>query len=80
MSIPQVPLLINGEFVQSKTTERRDVVNPATQEVIARVPMADPMMARVTGNSIASMMMKGMERRKLIITPSAALKVGRGMI
>ena len=40
MSIPQVPLLINGEFVQSKTTEWRDVVNPATQEVIARVPMA----------------------------------------
>ena len=40
MSIPSVPLLINGEFVQSKTTEWRDVVNPATQEVIARVPMA----------------------------------------
>ena len=40
MSIPQVPLLINGEFVQSKTTEWRDVVNPATQQVIARVPMA----------------------------------------
>ena len=40
MSIPSVPLLINGEFVESKTTEWRDVVNPATQEVIARVPMA----------------------------------------
>ncbi len=40
MSIPSVPLLINGQFVQSKTTEWRDVVNPATQEVIARVPMA----------------------------------------
>ena len=40
MSIPQVPLLINGAFVQSNTTEWRDVINPATQEVIARVPMA----------------------------------------
>ncbi|MDO5623058.1 MAG: CoA-acylating methylmalonate-semialdehyde dehydrogenase [Pseudomonadota bacterium] len=40
--LPRVPLLINGEFVQSKTTEWRDVVNPATQEVLARVPFATP--------------------------------------
>ena len=33
-------LLINGEFVESKTTEWRDIVNPATQEVLARVPFA----------------------------------------
>jgi malonate-semialdehyde dehydrogenase (acetylating)/methylmalonate-semialdehyde dehydrogenase len=39
-SIPTVKLLINGEFVESKTTEWRDVVNPATQEVLARVPFA----------------------------------------
>lgn len=39
-SIPNVPLLINGEFVQSKTTQWRDVINPATQEVLARVPLA----------------------------------------
>lgn len=37
---PQIPLLINGEFVQSKTTEWRDVINPATQQVLARVPFA----------------------------------------
>ncbi|MEX3785787.1 CoA-acylating methylmalonate-semialdehyde dehydrogenase [Paraburkholderia sp. BR14374] len=37
---PTVKLLINGEFVESKTTEFRDVVNPATQEVLARVPFA----------------------------------------
>ncbi len=39
-SIPTVKLLINGEFVQSVSTEWRDIVNPATQEVLARVPFA----------------------------------------
>jgi len=39
-TIPTVKLLINGEFVESKTNEWRDVVNPATQEVLARVPFA----------------------------------------
>jgi malonate-semialdehyde dehydrogenase (acetylating)/methylmalonate-semialdehyde dehydrogenase len=41
-SLPGVALLINGEFVQSKTTQWRDVVNPATQERLARVPLATP--------------------------------------
>lgn len=40
--IRQVQLLINGEFVDSKTSEWRNVVNPATQEVLARVPYASP--------------------------------------
>jgi len=40
--IPTVKLLINGQFVESKTTQWRDVVNPATQEVLARVPFATP--------------------------------------
>ncbi|WP_442762649.1 CoA-acylating methylmalonate-semialdehyde dehydrogenase [Malikia spinosa] len=39
-SIPTIPLLIGGKFVQSSTTQWRDVVNPATQEVLARVPLA----------------------------------------
>ena len=39
-AIAPIPLLINGEFVQSKTTEWRDVINPATQQVLARVPFA----------------------------------------
>src|SRR4051812_40004851 len=34
-----VKLLVNGQFVESKAREGRDVVNPATQEVLARVPM-----------------------------------------
>lgn len=39
---PSVKLLINGEFVESKTTQWRNVVNPATQEVLARAPFATP--------------------------------------
>jgi malonate-semialdehyde dehydrogenase (acetylating)/methylmalonate-semialdehyde dehydrogenase len=39
-SIPTVKLLINGQFVESKTTEWREVINPATQQVLARVPFA----------------------------------------
>jgi malonate-semialdehyde dehydrogenase (acetylating)/methylmalonate-semialdehyde dehydrogenase len=39
-SIPSVKLLINGELVESKTSQWRDVVNPATQDVLARVPFA----------------------------------------
>jgi malonate-semialdehyde dehydrogenase (acetylating) / methylmalonate-semialdehyde dehydrogenase len=38
-SAPTVKLLINGQFVESKAKEWRDVVNPATQQVLARVPM-----------------------------------------
>ncbi|WP_459622791.1 aldehyde dehydrogenase family protein, partial [Burkholderia sp. 3C] len=38
--VPNVPLLINGEFVESTSTEWRDIVNPATQQVLARVPFA----------------------------------------
>jgi len=35
-----VPLYINGEFVQSKTDQWQDVVNPTTQETISKVPFA----------------------------------------
>ena len=41
-TIPTVKLLIDGKFVESTTTQWRDVVNPATQEVLARVPFATP--------------------------------------
>jgi len=40
MSIKEIPLIINGEKVRSTTNEWLDVLNPATQEVVARVPMA----------------------------------------
>ncbi|WP_326543067.1 CoA-acylating methylmalonate-semialdehyde dehydrogenase [Pseudorhodoferax sp.] len=39
-AVPTVKLLIDGKFVESRSTEWRDIVNPATQEVLARVPFA----------------------------------------
>ncbi|KVG31160.1 CoA-acylating methylmalonate-semialdehyde dehydrogenase [Burkholderia diffusa] len=38
--VPTVKLLIDGAFVESTTSEWRDIVNPATQQVLARVPFA----------------------------------------
>ncbi len=39
-SLPSLPLLIDGQFVASRAAQWRDVVNPATQQALARVPMA----------------------------------------
>src|SRR5687768_1565377 len=36
---PSVKLLLDGQLVESKAAQWRDIVNPATQEVLARVPM-----------------------------------------
>lgn len=38
--VQKVKLLINGEWVESQTTEWHDIVNPATQQVLAKVPFA----------------------------------------
>ncbi|KJE91741.1 methylmalonate-semialdehyde dehydrogenase [Capsaspora owczarzaki ATCC 30864] len=38
--VPTTKLYINGEFVESQTKEWIDVHNPATQEVVTRVPVA----------------------------------------
>jgi len=37
---PIVKMLLDGKFIDSKSTEWHDVVNPATQEVLAQVPFA----------------------------------------
>ncbi|MCW5593068.1 MAG: CoA-acylating methylmalonate-semialdehyde dehydrogenase, partial [Burkholderiales bacterium] len=39
-AVPTVKLFIDGKFVESKTIEWKDVVNPATQQVLSRVPFA----------------------------------------
>ncbi|ANB17048.1 CoA-acylating methylmalonate-semialdehyde dehydrogenase [Dokdonella koreensis] len=39
-AVPVVELLIGGRFVPSRSLEFRDVVDPATQAVLARVPFA----------------------------------------
>lgn len=38
--LTQAKLLINGEFIDSNTAQWQDIINPATQEVIGRVPFA----------------------------------------
>ena len=38
----QVPLLIDGEFVESASSQKHNVLNPATQAVLAQVPFATP--------------------------------------
>ena len=40
-SVPRVKILLDGKFVDSRATQWKDVVNPATQDVLARVPMGD---------------------------------------
>lgn len=40
MSVREIALFIDGQPVPSQSGEWRDVVNPATQEVVARVPFA----------------------------------------
>ncbi|WP_413615981.1 CoA-acylating methylmalonate-semialdehyde dehydrogenase [Halomonas cupida] len=38
MSVREIPMIIDGQAVTSQSGEWRDVVNPATQLVVARVP------------------------------------------
>ena len=40
LNAPNIPLLIGGKLVQSRSEHWRDIVNPATQQLLARVPMA----------------------------------------
>jgi malonate-semialdehyde dehydrogenase (acetylating)/methylmalonate-semialdehyde dehydrogenase len=37
---PTVKMLLDGQFIESRSHEWHDVVNPATQEVLAQVPFA----------------------------------------
>ncbi|HLZ99435.1 MAG TPA: aldehyde dehydrogenase family protein, partial [Steroidobacteraceae bacterium] len=37
---PTVKMLLDGKFIDSQTSEWHDVVNPATQQVLAQVPFA----------------------------------------
>jgi hypothetical protein len=39
LSAPKVKLFVGGEAIESQATECVDVVNPATQEVLCRVPL-----------------------------------------
>nr|BFE91675.1 hypothetical protein GCM10020185_22110 [Pseudomonas brassicacearum subsp. brassicacearum] len=39
-TLQTVRLLIDGEWVESQSSEWHDIVNPATQQVLAKVPFA----------------------------------------
>ncbi len=41
-SVPTVKNFINGKFEESKATKWIDLRNPATQEIICRVPQSTP--------------------------------------
>src|SRR5436305_1694464 len=49
LHMKDIPLLINGEFIPSKSTDRHDILNPATQEKLATLPYAtnDEMLSAV---------------------------------
>ena len=38
--VPTVKMLLDGKFIESRAGEWHDVINPATQEVLAQVPFA----------------------------------------
>jgi malonate-semialdehyde dehydrogenase (acetylating) / methylmalonate-semialdehyde dehydrogenase len=38
--VPTVKMLLDGKFIESRASEWHDVINPATQEVLAQVPFA----------------------------------------
>src|ERR1700687_901510 len=52
-SVPTVKLLINGDFVESSARDWREVIDPATQEVLARVPMCGPTEVDLAVNAAA---------------------------
>ena len=39
--ITKVPHYVNGQWTDSRATDWQDVINPATGEVLASVPLAD---------------------------------------
>lgn len=41
-AVPCIPHFIDGKPYQSRSTQWLDVTNPATQEVVAQVPLATP--------------------------------------
>ena len=42
LTAPKVKMLINGRFIDSNTTHWEEVINPATQDVLATVPFSTP--------------------------------------
>lgn len=75
----RVPLFINGQFVDSKSAETLPVINPATQDVLAHVPLAtmDEVEQAVQGAAEAFKSWRNVpvpERARLMLRYQALLK------
>lgn len=77
--IMHVPLLINGKFIQSASSSTLEVLNPATQEVLAKVPLAtnEELEAAISGAQSAFELWKETpvsERARLMLRYQEKLK------
>ncbi len=77
---PHVPLLINGQFIQSSSTNLLDVINPATQEILANVPLStnEEIETAITGAQAAFEIWKETpvsERARLMLRYQDKLKI-----
>ncbi|WP_372796965.1 aldehyde dehydrogenase family protein, partial [Litorivivens sp.] len=75
----RVPLLINGQFVDSKSAQSLPVINPATQGVLADVPFAtqDEVEQAIQGAAEAFKTWRNVpvpERARLMLRYQALLK------
>lgn len=60
-TVPTVKNFINGQFEESKATKWIDVINPATQEVVSRVPQSTPEELRRAAESAHAAFLKWRE-------------------
>ncbi len=42
VAAPRIRMLIDGQFIESASSHWQNVVNPATQDVLAELPFATP--------------------------------------
>ncbi|HLE25382.1 MAG TPA: aldehyde dehydrogenase family protein, partial [Thermodesulfobacteriota bacterium] len=81
MAVKKYKMFVDGKWVSSHTGETWDVINPANQEVIARVPLADEedvrmaiMAARRAFDKGPWRKMSQVERGKLLLALARAIR------
>jgi succinate-semialdehyde dehydrogenase/glutarate-semialdehyde dehydrogenase len=77
MTYPTIALYIDGEWTEGKGGRADDIVNPATGEVLGRVPFAGPQdvdrAVEAAGAAFGAWRDAGPERRSVILRRAAAL-------